>query len=457
MIKSKNTSKLFFIFLLTHLILWTFIPSISNINLPLDTIEALAWGSNLDWGFNKHPPLSAAVVQIFYLIFGSKDWAYYFLSQIFVVVAFFYVWKFSNEIYENKIFGLLSVVIIEGIYFYNYTTPEFNVNISQLPFWALTVYFFWRGINNNNFINWFLFGIFSALGFLSKYLFIYLLISFLIYLLLNLKRNKKILINYFLSVLISLIILIPHFIWLFENKFVTIFYGLSRSKTLDPEIINHILNPAVLIFKQIIILIPFIIIFSTLLKKIRFKIEINDKKTFYLISVTIIPLLLILLTSFFTGAKIRTMWLTPFYLFFGTLFFTIFKKNIDLKKIKSFLAVFLIFFTISPLTYLSVSLFDQTKRTDYPGKEISRLVQNKWDDNFSNDIKIVVGDEWSAGNLSYHLSSRPKWLSELKNNASILNNDQGVIYTGNPKILKKICPGVYGTIKPVGYCMIGRR
>ena len=90
-------------------------------------------------------------------------------------------------------------------------------------------------------------------------------------------------------------------------------------------------------------------------------------------------------------------------------------------------------------------------------KKFSRLVQNKWDDNFSNDIKIVVGDEWSAGNLSYHLSSRPKWLSELKNNVSILNEDQGVIYTGNPKILKKICPGIYGTIKPVGYCMIGRR
>ena len=284
-----------------------------------------------------------------------------------------------------------------------------------------------------------------------------MLISFLIYLLLNLKKNRKILVNYFLSVLISLIILIPHFIWLFENKFVTIFYGLSRSKTLDPEIINHILNPAVLIIKQIIILTPFIIMFFTLLKKIRFKIKINDKKTFYLISVTVIPVLLILLTSFFTGAKIRTMWITPFYLFFGTLFFTIFKKNIDLKKIKSFLVVFLIFFTISPLTYLSVSLFDQTKRTDYPGKEISRLVQNKWDDNFSNDIKIVVGDEWSAGNLSYHLPSRPKWLSELKNNVSILNDDQGVIYTGNPKILKKICPGVYGAIKPVGYCMIGRR
>ena len=36
------------------------------------------------------------------------------------------------------------------------------------------------------------------------------------------------------------------------------------------------------------------------------------------------------------------------------------------------------------------------KRTDYPGKEISGLVQNKWDDNFINEIKIVVGDEWFA-------------------------------------------------------------
>ena len=27
----------------------------------------------------------------------------------------------------------------------------------------------------------------------------------------------------------------------------------------------------------------------------------------------------------------------------------------------------------------------------------------------------------------------------------------------NPEILKKICPGVFGEIKPTGYCMIGMR
>ena len=73
-------------------------------------------------------------------------------------------------------------------------------------------------------------------------------------------------------------------------------------------------------------------------------------------------------------------------------------------------------------------------------------------------LKLVVGDEWSAGNLSYHLNSRPKWINNLfKEKTKKFKDDQGVIYTGNPKILKKICPGVFGTIKPVGYCMIGKR
>ena len=66
----------------------TLIPSFSNTNLPLDTIEALAWGSNLNWGFSKHPPFSAFAVELFYIIFGNKDWAYYLLSQIFVIIAF---------------------------------------------------------------------------------------------------------------------------------------------------------------------------------------------------------------------------------------------------------------------------------------------------------------------------------------------------------------------------------
>ena len=96
MIKKNNTFGLFLIFILLHLIIWTLAPSVSNINLPLDTIEALAWGSNLDWGFNKHPPLSAFAAEIFFRLFGNQDWSFYFLSQLFVISSFFIVYKFLN-------------------------------------------------------------------------------------------------------------------------------------------------------------------------------------------------------------------------------------------------------------------------------------------------------------------------------------------------------------------------
>ena len=99
-----------------------------------------------------------------------------------------------------------------------------------------------------------------------------------------------------------------------------------------------------------------------------------------------------LATSLVLGAKIRTMWMTPFYLFLNFIFIN-FQELVDLKNIEDFLLLF--FFILSPSVYLLVSIADGTKRTDYPGKEISRLVQNKWDENFVNEIKIVIGDEWS--------------------------------------------------------------
>jgi len=456
MIGKKNILNIYYLFLLSHLTLWTLVPTFSNINLPLDTIEALAWGSNLDWGFNKHPPFSAFAVELFFFIFGSNDWAYYLLSQLFVIVAFIYVWKFSNEILERKSLALVSLLALEGIFFYNFTTPEFNVNVSQLPFWAMTVYFFWKGLQTNKKTFWFLFGISSALGFLSKYLFVYILASLFFYLIFNLKKYKNQIINYLFSVIISLLILTPHFIWLYKNNYSTITYGLRRSSLGNTEFIAHLVNPIIFIFNQLIILLPFIIMIFVLLKKVKL-FKLKNQKIIFLFFISFLPIILVLITSFFTGAKIRTMWMTPFYLFFGVFFIEYFKKNIDFKYLKRFFVIFLFLFILSPTIYLSVSLIDETKRTDYPGQEISRLVQNKWDDNFVNEIRIVIGDEWSAGNLSYHLKSRPVWINDLGKKIMEIEDNQGVIYTGNPNILKKICPGIFGTIKPVGYCMIGKK
>ncbi len=455
MIKKIKINNLFLTFLFIHLLIWTFIPFFSNVNLPLDTIEALAWGSNLDWGFSKHPPMSAVLVEIFYKIFKNNDWAFYLLSQLCVITAFYYTWLLSKKILKNKILSLISIMLLEGIFFYNFTTPEFNVNVCQLPFWSATTYYAWSCYSKGKMKNWILLGLSMSLGFLSKYIFVLLIISIKIFFLYEIFKKNKIYFNYFVPILIFTIILIPHIFWLIDNNFVSVLYAFKRSGLDENHLINHLLNPLVFLMKQLILLIPFMImvIILTNFKNINFKIK--DKKLFFLFLTTLIPICLIFVISLISGAKIRTMWMTPFYLSAGLLIIYILKNSLKKNFLNRFIFVFLFFFILSPSLYFYISVTDNTKRTDYPGKEISELVQRKWDNNFYNEINVVIGDEWSAGNLSYHLKSRPKWINSLNNNLNQLNKEDGVIYTGNPKILKKICPGIFGSIKPVGYCMIG--
>ena len=409
-----NANKILTVFLLSHFAIWVLVPSITNHNLPLDTIEALAWGSNLDWGFNKHPPLSAFAVEVFYQIFGSQDWAYYFLSQIFVITSFFVVWKFSEYFFQNKIYSLIAVLLLEGIYFYNYTTPEFNVYVCELPFWALTVYYCWKGFEKNDYASWLLFGFFSGLGVLSHYLFIYLLCAldvFFIYLIINKKINFKCLISY----VPFLLVLLPHLIWLTGNNYITITYALHRTGLSEPNFLDHFIHPLIFLGKQIGILVPFFLMVLLLVAKLKTNFNFKDKKLLFLLTINIIPIILMFLTSMLMGVKVRTMWMTPFYLFFGVLLIYIFQSQINLNKLKYFVSLFLILFIFSPFAYAYISITQTDKRTDYPGKEHAIEVQKRWDKKFESKINVVLGNEWLAGNLSYHLKSRPRWEGGIEN------------------------------------------
>ena len=435
----KNINNIFYIFLISHLIIWTIVPTLTNDNLPLDTIEALAWGSNLDWGFNKHPPASAFFLEAFYHIFGSQDWAYYFLSQIFIIMSFYFVFKFANEILNNSLSSLISVLLLESIYFYNFTSPEFNVNVCQLPFWSLVVYFTWKIYNSREikFLDCFLIGLFAAIGFLSKYLFAYLLISLVILFIyiIYFKKLKNFDFKYLIILEIFLVLLVPHIIWLYENKFITFTYGLARTGLEDSNFLSHFKFPLIFLFKQIGILLPFFFLSWILTKKNNMKINYNDKKFIFLIFINLLPIALIFLTSLITGSKIRTMWLTPFYLFFGVLVIYIIRIQINIKKLKTFFLSFLFLFFLSPILYSYISISQTDKRTDYPGDQIAKKVQMIWNKDFNEPIQFVIGDEWKAGNLSYHLKSRPVWEGFIDD--KILSNAKEYL------CIDDVCVGTY--------------
>ena len=415
MIQPGKEKKFFYLLCLYHLIIWTVIPYFSNKNLPLDVIEALAWGQDFDLGYSKHPPLSAWIPGLFFKIFGNKDWIYYLLSQVFIVISFVFLWELSSFFLKKKIQILLSILTLEGIAFFTFETPQFNVNICQIPLWIGTVYFFFKSIKNNKITDWIFLGTFSALGFLTKYIFAYLLISLFFYLIFISSNKKGINFNFLYALLTFFLITAPHFQWLIQNDFTTIYYALKRGGLNEVGIYNHLLNPFKFLINQITVILPFLLLIYFLIKKVKIKIPLNDEKFIFLIFTFLLPFLLILITSLITGSRVRTMWMIPFYSLIGIFFIFLYQNHLNFKKLKNFHILLILFLIVSPTLYSLRSIYLDS-RTGYEGKKIALQIEKEWKTISADNISNVGFSEWYAGNLSYQLSNRPKVFLEENNN-----------------------------------------
>jgi len=459
-----DSKKFLYYLIFFHIILWTAIPTIVNTNLPLDTIEALAWGNDLKLGYDKYPPVFPLFTELFFKFFGNQDWAYYLLSQLFVASCFLIVFRFSQYFFQNDAHGLISVLLLESIYFFNYTTPELNAFIPLFPFLALTALFCWRAINSNNNFDWIMFGVFAGISTLTYYLALYLLASITIFFFREIIISKKINYKYFLTLTVYFIILSPHLYFIFENDLRSIEYALFRSFG-DPlsgvseiKLLDHFIYPLIFLLKQVFILMPLFILLRLIVSNFKIKVDLTDKKLIFLFTITLLPLILMFLTSIFGGIRVRTMWMTTFYIFPGIFFVYLFNAEINLEKFKKFFIGFLFIFMILPAVYGIDSIVQKDKRTDFPGKKIAKKTQMIWNENFSNQIEIVAGESWVyggwyAGNLSYHLKDRPNLKYQVNNN----NFQIGTIWVDVLNNIKS-CEGILLKFEPYyESCLMGKR
>src|SRR3989304_2655537 len=70
----------FAVFAAFHAALWTILPTVFYLNLPLDLIESLTYGREWQLGYDKLPPLPWWLVDIVYRIAGH-GLAYLFLAR----------------------------------------------------------------------------------------------------------------------------------------------------------------------------------------------------------------------------------------------------------------------------------------------------------------------------------------------------------------------------------------
>ena len=124
------------------------------------------------------------------------------------------------------------------------------------------------------------------------------------------------------------------------------------------------------------------------------------------------------------GVKIRTMWMTPFYISFGLLFVYILKSEINFEKMTAFTSVFLALFLLSPILYSYISITQTDKRTDFGGRKLAEQAKLFYETEGKDlgKMEYIKGNEWIAGNISYHLPERPKWIYS-SNEVQLCNKD----------------------------------
>jgi hypothetical protein len=156
--------------LATYLLLWTLyaIVAKSSQDIHIDMAELIVW--DLAFGFRKHPPLAAIIVNFWFHIFPIADWSYYLLSVSVATLALWIAWLLSADYLdaEKRVIGLALLTLIP---FFNFLALTFNVN----PLWAATLWVL-RSFKTKSIVYAALTGVGAAACLYAKYWSIFLLL-----------------------------------------------------------------------------------------------------------------------------------------------------------------------------------------------------------------------------------------------------------------------------------------
>lgn len=397
---------------LFNAVLWTLIPWLTDHNLPLDAVEQVIWGQQWQWGYYKHPFLPAWMAQIFWL--GFSDLGIYLLSQIAILVTLFFVYLLGRLLLGHER-ALLGSLLTLGIYYFIWPTPEWNNNISQMPFWAAAVYYFKLALDGGRYRDWMLLGAALGLGMLTKYSTVMLVATLFLYVLYCTDCRKHLATRQlWLGVIAMLVVLTPNLLWIFQHHFLPVTYAENRSVEMARSgWLNLILGLRFLLV-QLLDQLPMLLILaaSGLMARRYWSLgatSITARR--FLLFLGVGPAVLTVLGAWVTGAGLRDMWGTPMWNLSG-LIVVAFLSPLSTEKwqrlLRSVAGFIVIVACLALLNNLVVSHYTHKPgRTQWPDNAMAADLDAQWQKYTHRPLHLIAGDSWIAGLVALHTQGHP--------------------------------------------------
>ncbi len=411
----QQASKLFWAFVMLHFLCWTILPTLTLPNAPLDAVEGFVWGNEMQWGYYKHPPLQAWLLQFVANIFGYSGFGYFGLSALTTSIALWAIYR-TGRLFTTRTKALIATLLCEGILYFNFLSPEFNPNVLQLMTWALCSYAFSSAILNGKLKHWILLGVFFAIGCYAKYSIALLALGFGLFMLSQKEaRYQLTTIKPYLSLIVFGVLLSPHILWLFDHHFLPFSYALSRSIA-AADIFERLYFPVKFTLSQLLDMAPMLALASTLLDIRHPAPQQANLRNQLLAVLAFAPLVLNFIISLMTGHKPLDMWGMPYLSFIPLWIVVSAPLDYSEKKLRAAAIAWACVFILSLTAfYVSAvygpSLGFKPLRGHFPGAALSQLMHDKWQEQAKDaPLTYVISDSWLGGNIALYapdIQNRP--------------------------------------------------
>ncbi len=192
-----------------------------------DMTELIAWSRDLAWGYQKHGPVSAVLVRVWFSVFPVAEWSYYLLAMVMPATALWIMWRLSADYLdvEKRVIGVALMTLVP---FFNFHALKYNVNTVLMPMWALTTWWFLRSYERRSLVYAALAGLAAAAAMLTKYWSVFLLAGLALAALNDANRMR-----YFRSfapwvtIVAGFALLAPHLYWLTQNDYAPFSYAVG--------------------------------------------------------------------------------------------------------------------------------------------------------------------------------------------------------------------------------------
>ncbi|MCG2459695.1 glycosyltransferase family 39 protein [Flavobacteriaceae bacterium F89] len=389
-----------------------------------DEFLYLDQANHLAWGYLSVPPFTSWISSIVQFLGNSVFWIKFF-PALFGALTLVVVWKAIEEL-KGNLFALIlgaTCVLFSAILKLNFL---YQPNSFDVLAWTALYFVLIKYINTEKSIWLYIGALVFAIGFLNKYNILFLILGLFPALLLFGPRKMFLKKEFYLSILLVLLLILPNLVWQYQNNLPVVHH---LKELTERQLVHN--NRWDFLVSQIFDFVGSFFVIIAGLYALLFYPPIKKYKFFL---ATMVFTLLIFV--YFRAKGYYGIGLHPIYVAFGS----VFVAHLLSKGWKLYLRPVAILIPVG-FFLLLFNVFFSNKSPDYileNAERFKRLGQLRWEDGEDHSLPQDYADMLGWKELARKIDSICEGIPDLESTLILCDNygEAGAInyYTTNPKI-----------------------